>query len=95
MQSIMMQRWQSRAQRKASQSVWDFDPKRLFTFASNPKRHSKASPVDPPRARHPRPTETNQAAASSAWPRRTARHPWFRSNPSMSAYFNTDLPLPP
>ena len=52
-------------------------------------------PQRPPRSRHRRPTETNQAAASSAWPRRTARHPWFRSNPSMSAYFNTDLPLPP
>ena len=70
-------------------------PSEKRRFHPDPKRRSRASPVEPPRARHPRPTETNQAVASSAWPRRTARHPWFRSNPSMSAYFNTDLPLPP
>jgi len=46
-----------------------------------------------PRARHTRPNGTNQAAASSAWPRRAARHPWFRSDPSVSAEVTTDLPF--
>jgi hypothetical protein len=44
-------------------------------------------------ARHTRPNETNQAAASSAWPRRTARHPWFRSDRSRSAKVTATLPF--
>ena len=40
---------------------------------------------DAPGARHTRPIETNQAAASSPGPRRAARHPWFRADPIMSA----------
>ena len=48
--------------------------------------------ADAPRARHTRPIETNQAAASSPWPRRAARHPWFRADPSMSAETTANLP---
>ena len=55
--------------------------------------YSGAPTVNARRARHTRPNETNQVAASSAWPRRTARHPWFRSDRSMSAKVTTDLPF--
>jgi hypothetical protein len=44
------------------------------------------------RARHRRPIETNQAAASSACPCRAARHPRFRSDPSTSAKVTANLP---
>ena len=53
----------------------------------------RAPTVNARRARHTRPNETNQVAASSAWSRQTARHPWFRSDRSMSAKVTTDLPF--
>ena len=73
---------------KSTQSdTFDFDRHQSDTLG-NPK-------VTPPSARYRRPIETNQGAASSAWPRRGCRYALFCSNPSTNANFNTDLPLSP